>query len=145
VVVNASSHSCDLFATNAGSPTSKNCAGDGVDGCSIRRHVSQLLAYDYAGKPGPAISLYLGFLLFGFSRKVCLGKLGYVLEVCGRYRLTAMERWLSRYFNVDPEGLDWAARWNVAATQEVATIRQDRKEPKRTLAKRSKTTSPPLG
>ncbi len=51
--------------------------------------------------------------------------------MCGRYRLTANERWLSRYFNLDPEDVDWAARWNLAPTQEVATIRQDRKEPKR--------------
>jgi putative SOS response-associated peptidase YedK len=51
--------------------------------------------------------------------------------MCGRYRLTAKERWLSEIFNLDPEDVDWAARWNVAPTQEVATIRQDRKEPKR--------------
>lgn len=54
--------------------------------------------------------------------------------MCGRYRLTAKERWLSTYFNLDPEDIEWAARWNVAPTQEAATIRQDRKEPKRTLA-----------
>jgi putative SOS response-associated peptidase YedK len=51
--------------------------------------------------------------------------------MCGRYRLTAKERWLSTYFNLDPEDVDWVARWNVAPTQEVATIRQDRREPKR--------------
>jgi putative SOS response-associated peptidase YedK len=51
--------------------------------------------------------------------------------MCGRYRLTAKERWLSAYFNLDPEELEWAARWNLAPTQEVATVRQDRKEPKR--------------
>jgi putative SOS response-associated peptidase YedK len=51
--------------------------------------------------------------------------------MCGRYRLTGKERWLSAYFNLDPEDLDWVARWNVAPTQEVATIRHDRKEPKR--------------
>ncbi|HEY5030043.1 MAG TPA: SOS response-associated peptidase [Candidatus Angelobacter sp.] len=50
--------------------------------------------------------------------------------MCGRYRLTAKERWLSDFFNLDPEDVDWAARWNVAPTQEVATIRQDRDEPK---------------
>ena len=54
--------------------------------------------------------------------------------MCGRYRLTAKERWLSSYFNLDPEDVAWAARWNVAPTQEVATIRQDRKEPKRIFA-----------
>ena len=51
--------------------------------------------------------------------------------MCGRYRLTAKERWLSSYFNLDPEDVKWAARWNVAPTQEIATIRQDRKEPRR--------------
>jgi hypothetical protein len=51
--------------------------------------------------------------------------------MCGRYRLTAKERWLSEYFNLDPEDVDWVARWNVAPTQEVAVIRQDRNEPKR--------------
>jgi putative SOS response-associated peptidase YedK len=54
--------------------------------------------------------------------------------MCGRYRLTAKERWLSAYFNLDPEDVDWVARWNIAPTQEVATIRQDRKEPKRKFA-----------
>jgi len=54
--------------------------------------------------------------------------------MCGRYRLTAKERWLSDYFNLDPEDVEWVARWNVAPTQEVATIRQDRKEPKRLFA-----------
>ncbi len=51
--------------------------------------------------------------------------------MCGRYRLTAKERWLSEYFNLPAEDIDWAARWNVAPTQEVATIRQDRRAPKR--------------
>jgi len=54
--------------------------------------------------------------------------------MCGRYRLTAKERWLSTYFNLDPEDVEWAARWNIAPTQEVATIRQDRREPKRKFA-----------
>ena len=54
--------------------------------------------------------------------------------MCGRYRLTAKERWLSEYFNIPAEDIDWAARWNIAPTDEVATIRQDRKEPKRKFA-----------
>jgi putative SOS response-associated peptidase YedK len=54
--------------------------------------------------------------------------------MCGRYRLTAKERWLSTYFNLDPEDVDWAARWNIAPTQDVATVRQDRREPKRKFA-----------
>src|SRR5262245_13513854 len=51
--------------------------------------------------------------------------------MCGRYRLTAKERWLSSYFNIDSEDIAWAARWNIAPTQDVAVIRQDPKEPKR--------------
>jgi putative SOS response-associated peptidase YedK len=55
--------------------------------------------------------------------------------MCGRYKLTAKERWLSEYFNIPAEDIEWAARWNVAPTDEVATIRQDRDEPKRVFAK----------
>jgi putative SOS response-associated peptidase YedK len=55
--------------------------------------------------------------------------------VCGRYQLTAKERWLSELFNLDPADVDWVARWNVAPGDEVATIRQDRSEPKRTFAR----------
>jgi|SRR5882724_1060880 len=55
--------------------------------------------------------------------------------MCGRYRLTAKERWLSEYFNLDPEDVEWAARWNIAPTDAVATIRQDRQGPKRIFAK----------
>ena len=56
--------------------------------------------------------------------------------MCGRYKLTAHEKWLSFLFNLDPEDVDWVdrwegARWNVAPTQEVATVRQHSKEPKR--------------
>jgi putative SOS response-associated peptidase YedK len=51
--------------------------------------------------------------------------------MCGRYKLTAQERWLSFLFNLPLEDVDWVARWNVAPTQEVATIRQDAKEPRR--------------
>jgi putative SOS response-associated peptidase YedK len=55
--------------------------------------------------------------------------------MCGRYRLTAQERWLSEYFSIPAEDLEWAARWNIAPTDEVATVRQDRHEPKRKFAK----------
>ncbi|HKD79529.1 MAG TPA: SOS response-associated peptidase [Candidatus Angelobacter sp.] len=55
--------------------------------------------------------------------------------MCGRYRLTAKERWLSSYFNLDPEDVAWAARWNMAPTDEVATIRQDHKASKRIFSK----------
>jgi putative SOS response-associated peptidase YedK len=55
--------------------------------------------------------------------------------MCGRYKLTAKERWLSEYFNIPAEDIEWAARWNIAPTDEVATVRQDRHEPKRKFAK----------
>ena len=55
--------------------------------------------------------------------------------MCGRYKLTAKERWLSEYFSIPAEDIEWAARWNIAPTDEVATVRQDRHEPKRIFAK----------
>jgi putative SOS response-associated peptidase YedK len=55
--------------------------------------------------------------------------------MCGRYKLTAKERWLSEYFNLPAEDIEWAARWNIAPTDEVATVRQDRHGPKRIFAK----------
>jgi putative SOS response-associated peptidase YedK len=51
--------------------------------------------------------------------------------MCGRYKLTAQEKWLSFLFNLPPEDVDWVVRWNVAPTQEVATVRQHGKEPRR--------------
>jgi putative SOS response-associated peptidase YedK len=55
--------------------------------------------------------------------------------MCGRYRLTAKERWLSEFFKIPAEDIEWAARWNIAPTDDVATVRQDRKEPRRVFAK----------
>lgn len=53
--------------------------------------------------------------------------------MCGRYRLTAKERYLRDHFGLE-EDPAWAApRWNIAPTQRVPIIRQDRKEPKRTF------------
>ena len=47
------------------------------------------------------------------------------VDMCGRYRLTAKERWLSSYFNIDPDDVEWAARWNVAPAQEVERAEAD--------------------
>ena len=55
--------------------------------------------------------------------------------MCGRYRLTAKERWLSEFFKIPAEDIEWAARWNIAPTDAVATVRHDRREPKRIFAK----------
>ena len=52
--------------------------------------------------------------------------------MCGRYRLTAKERYIRDHFGLD-EDPSWAPRWNIAPTQPVPTIRQDRKTPKRTF------------
>jgi putative SOS response-associated peptidase YedK len=50
--------------------------------------------------------------------------------MCGRYRLTAKERYIRDHFGLadDPP---WTPRWNIAPTQQIATIRQHRAEPKR--------------
>jgi len=51
--------------------------------------------------------------------------------MCGRYQLTANERRLSEYFSIPAEDIEWAARWNIAPTDEVATVRQHPAEPRR--------------
>jgi len=53
--------------------------------------------------------------------------------MCGRYRLTAKERYLRDHFGLEGE-VPWTPRWNIAPTQKVPVVRQDRKEPKRTFA-----------
>jgi putative SOS response-associated peptidase YedK len=50
--------------------------------------------------------------------------------MCGRYRLTAKERYIRDHFGLD-EDPSWNPRYNIAPTQQVATVRQDAKEPKR--------------
>jgi putative SOS response-associated peptidase YedK len=52
--------------------------------------------------------------------------------MCGRYRLTAKERYIRDHFGLD-EDPPWTPRWNIAPSQPVAAIRQDAKEPKRTF------------
>jgi putative SOS response-associated peptidase YedK len=51
--------------------------------------------------------------------------------MCGRYRLTAKERYIRDHFGLD-EDVEWSPRWNIAPTQQVPTIRQDSNEPRRT-------------
>ena len=50
--------------------------------------------------------------------------------MCGRYRLTAKKRYLRDHFGLAEEP-HWEPRWNIAPTQQVATIRQHRAEPVR--------------
>jgi putative SOS response-associated peptidase YedK len=52
--------------------------------------------------------------------------------MCGRYRLTAKERYIREHFELDDDP-PWMPRWNIAPTQQIATIRQHRSEPKRTF------------
>src|SRR5439155_22965936 len=44
-------------------------------------------------------------------------------SMCGRYRLAAKERYIRDHFGLD-EDPPWTPRWNIAPTQQVATIRQ---------------------
>src|SRR5262249_8169881 len=53
--------------------------------------------------------------------------------MCGRYRLTAKERYIRDHFGLD-ENTQWSPRWNIAPTQQVPIIRQHPKEPKRVWA-----------
>lgn len=50
--------------------------------------------------------------------------------MCGRYRLTAKERYLRDHFSLEDDP-SWSPRWNIAPTQQVPTIRQHRAEPER--------------
>ena len=51
--------------------------------------------------------------------------------MCGRYRLTAKERYIADHFDLEESEVQWTPRYNIAPTQEAAIVRQDRKQPKR--------------
>ncbi|HYL91985.1 MAG TPA: SOS response-associated peptidase [Alphaproteobacteria bacterium] len=53
--------------------------------------------------------------------------------MCGRYRLTAKERYMRDHFGLDEDPV-WAPRWNIAPTQPVPVIRQDAKQPRRAFS-----------
>jgi putative SOS response-associated peptidase YedK len=53
--------------------------------------------------------------------------------MCGRYRLTAKERYLRDHFGLG-EDPSWSPRFNIAPTQQVPTIRQDARQPRRVWA-----------
>lgn len=56
--------------------------------------------------------------------------------MCGRYRLSKTERYLLEKFRVRSRAdFQWQPRWNIAPTDEVPVIRQERKEPVRTITK----------
>src|SRR6266478_3764456 len=50
--------------------------------------------------------------------------------MCGRYRLTAKERYLRDHFGLDAD-VSWSPRWNIAPTQQVPIVRQHKSEPRR--------------
>ena len=52
--------------------------------------------------------------------------------MCGRYRLTAKERYLRDHFGLD-EDISWSPRWNIAPTQQIPIVRQHKSEPRRTF------------
>jgi len=54
--------------------------------------------------------------------------------MCGRYRLSRRKQLVEEYFGVDSEDGDWDPRYNIAPSQPVVTIRQDSREPVRTLS-----------
>jgi putative SOS response-associated peptidase YedK len=53
--------------------------------------------------------------------------------MCGRYRLTAKERYIRDHFGLD-EDVEWSPRWNIAPTQQVPTIREDARALRRAWA-----------
>jgi putative SOS response-associated peptidase YedK len=53
--------------------------------------------------------------------------------MCGRYRLTAKERYLRDHFGLEEEP-EWTPRWNIAPTQQVAVVRREPKKDRRTFS-----------
>lgn len=54
--------------------------------------------------------------------------------MCGRYRLSRRKQIVAEYFDSVSGDEDWSPRYNVAPTQSVPVIRQNRKEPVRELS-----------
>lgn len=52
--------------------------------------------------------------------------------MCGRYRLTAKERYIRDHFGIEDD-LEWAPRYNIAPGQPVLAVRQRRTGPKRSF------------
>jgi putative SOS response-associated peptidase YedK len=50
--------------------------------------------------------------------------------MCGRYRLSRRKQLIQEYFDTTDE-VDWEPRYNVAPSQSVGIIRQDRTKPER--------------
>lgn len=55
--------------------------------------------------------------------------------MCGRYRLSRRKQLIEEYFDANGDAeMDWQPRYNVAPSQDVAIVRQDRSTPKRSLS-----------
>ncbi len=54
--------------------------------------------------------------------------------MCGRYRLTAKERYLAEHFEISDDEVRWTARYNIAPTQQVAIVRRQSAMTKRSFA-----------
>ena len=54
--------------------------------------------------------------------------------MCGRYRLSRRKQAIDEFFSTDPTGADWVPRYNIAPTQSVPVVRQNPKQPIRTLS-----------
>jgi putative SOS response-associated peptidase YedK len=54
--------------------------------------------------------------------------------MCGRYRLSRRKQLVEEYFGAVSRDDDWNPRYNIAPSQPVVTIRQDAREPVRTLS-----------
>jgi len=53
--------------------------------------------------------------------------------MCGRFRLGKGREALKKYFGAHND-LDWDPRYNIAPTQDIATVRQDPREPQRVVS-----------
>jgi putative SOS response-associated peptidase YedK len=54
--------------------------------------------------------------------------------MCGRYRLSKTEKYLLEHFGVcSREDFEWRPRYNIAPTDQVPVIRQDKEQPERTI------------
>src|SRR5215471_8928586 len=54
--------------------------------------------------------------------------------MCGRYRLSRRKQLIEEYFSSVDDGVEWEPRYNVAPSQNVVIVRQDRSAPKRFLS-----------
>ncbi len=57
-----------------------------------------------------------------------------IAHMCGRYRLSRRKQLVEEYFGTISEEYEWSPRYNVAPSQSVLTVRQNAREPVRTLA-----------